>query len=494
MWIGLTAGLLLALLVIFFGKPLFLVFHAWLFDKPVVEKLPSNYIDDASRMNRTRVTEVWSIPSDPATAESQLRDLLGLARSKGLPVAIAGARHSMGGHTIYPDGIVVDMLPFNHMEVNTETQTLDAGAGARWSEIIPYLDSRGYSVAIMQSNNNFSVGGSLSVNCHGWQHNEPPIASTVKSFRLMKADGVIVRCSRTEDKELFSLALGGYGLFGIILDVELRVVPNERYQPEAEVLPYDKYVARFMAKVDGKLDVGMVYGRLCVVPGEDTFLREAILTVFRRSPCKREEIPVLRDPGYVTLRREVYRAQIGSDAGKQLRWRLEKGLGELFVGKYFSRNQLLNEGAEVYQEQNADRTDILHEYFIPTAQFAAFLDRARAIIPKHHADLLNVTVRNVKQDEDTLLRYADQDMFGFVMLFNQARTQEGDKGMEEMTQELIDAALACGGRYYLPYRLHATNAQFEKAYPKAPAWFELKHHYDPDGIFQNQLYVKYGQP
>jgi FAD/FMN-containing dehydrogenase len=83
-------------------------------------------------------------------------------------------------------------------------------------------------------------------------------------------------------------------------------------------------------------------------------------------------------------------------------------------------------------------------------------------------------------------------MFAFVMLFNQARGKEDDKRMEEMTQELIDAALVCGGRYYLPYRSHATKAQFEKAYPKAQSWFERKHHYDPDGIFQNQFFTKYG--
>jgi len=346
----------------------------------------------------------------------------------------------------------------------------------------------------MQSNNNFSVGGSISVNCHGWQHNQPPISSTVKSFRLMKADGAIVRCSRSENAELFSLVLGGYGLFGVILDVELQVAPNERYWPEAEVLASDRYVSRFEEKIDENSEVGMVYGRLCVVPGEKTFLREAILTVFRRSPCKREEIPPLRGAGYAILRREIYRAQIGSDAGKRLRWRAEKSVGKRFLSRHFSRNQLLNEGAEVYQEQNPERTDILHEYFVPPGQFTQFLERARAIIPKHRGELLNVTVRNVKQDNDTFLRYADQNMFAFVMLFNQARTQEDDGRMEKMTQELIDAALECGGRYYLPYRLHATKAQFEKAYPQARAWFERKRHYDPEEIFQNQFYTKYSQP
>ena len=320
---------------------------------------------------------------------------------------------------------------------------------ARWSEIIPYLDARGFSVAVMQSNDDFSVGGSISVNCHGWQHDHQPIASTVESLRLMTAAGSIVRCSRQEEKELFSLVLGGYGLFGVILDVELRIVPNELYRHESEVLPADRYVARFLEKVRGKPDIGMVYGRLSIVPGE-LFLHEAILTVFRRAPCTPKEIPVLGPTGLATLRREVFTAQIGSSGGKEIRWQAEKNFGEQVASRYVSRNQLLNEGAGNYQEHNADRTDILHEYFVPPDRVAAFLDRARIIIPEHDGDLLNLTIRNVLQDEDTFLRYASQEVFAFVMLFNQPRTRDADSRMEAMTRELIDAAIASGGRYLPP--------------------------------------------
>lgn len=468
--------------------------RAWLGDKPVKEVLPAGYVDDASRLNRTHVAETWSIPSDPAAAEAQLRALILRARAQRLSIAIGGARHSMGGHTISPEGIVIDMLPFNHMETDVRRQILHVGAGARWSQVIPYLDARGYSVAVMQSNNDFSVGGSVSVNCHGWQHNLAPIASTVESLRLMKADGSIVRLSRRENPELFSLVLGGYGLFGVILDVDLHVVINERYQAEVETVPSDRYTDRFAEKVNGAADIGMVYGRLCVVPGEKTFLREALLTVFRRAPCASTEIPALGPPGLRTLRRAVYRAQLGSGVGKRLRWQAEKGFGEQICKTYVSRNQLLDEGAEAYQEKNADRSDILHEYFIPTGQVPAFLERARQIIPRHDADLLNVTIRNVREDRDTFLRYADQDMFSFVMLFNQARTANGDKGMEALTGELIEAALACGGRYYLPYRLHATKDQFDRAYPQAPEFFERKRRVDPAGVFENQFSIKYGRP
>ena len=491
--IVLAVLLLVAVMGVLVARPAYHWVGAWLRDKPVIETLPHGHFDDASRMQSTRVAEIWEVPADPEKAETQLRLLLKRAHTQKLRIAIAGARHSMGGHTVYPEGIVLDMLPFSELQLDADRRILRVGSGARWSVVIPFLDAKGFSPAVMQSNNDFSIGGSISVNCHGWQHNSPPIAGTVESFRLMKADGSVLRCSRTENAELFSLVLGGYGLFGIILDVDLRVVPNERYMPEIEVVAAEDSVARFAEKVNRAKDIGMVYSRLCVVPGEESFCREALLTVLRKSPCEPHEIPTLAASSLDKLRREVYRAQINSDDGKRIRWKVEKALGEQASAKYFSRNQLLNGGAIIYQEQNADRTDILHEYFIPASRLADFLTKVRQIIPRHKLDLLNVTIRNVSEDKVTFLRYADQEMFGLVMLFNQPRTPEADRQMEALTQALIDAAIVCGGRYYLCYRPHASREQFEQAYPQGIEFFERKRHYDPAELFQNQFYFKYGR-
>jgi FAD/FMN-containing dehydrogenase len=96
------------------------------------------------------------------------------------------------------------------------------------------------------------------------------------------------------------------------------------------------------------------------------------------------------------------------------------------------------------------------------------------------------------EDEDSFLRYADREMFCFVMLFIQERTAAGEAKMQATTRELIDAALAHDGRYYLPYRLHATVEQFHSAYPQAAEFFRKKRTYDPDELFQNQFYLKYG--
>jgi FAD/FMN-containing dehydrogenase len=133
------------------------------------------------------------------------------------------------------------------------------------------------------------------------------------------------------------------------------------------------------------------------------------------------------------------------------------------------------------------------ECFVPPEQFEPLLVELRRIIPQHHADLLNVTVRDIKRDDDAFLRYADKEMISLVMLFVQTRDAEGEAKMAALTQELVAAALRHGGRYYLPYRLHATREQFAQAYPQAREFFELKRKYDPDELFDNAFYNTYGK-
>jgi FAD/FMN-containing dehydrogenase len=154
----------------------------------------------------------------------------------------------------------------------------------------------------------------------------------------------------------------------------------------------------------------------------------------------------------------------------------------------------MDESADWYLDHSDATTDVLHEYFLPQDGAVPFLRQAKEIIHTHHANLLNVTVREVETDNDTFLRYADQPMIAFVMFFSQRRTVVADRDMEQLTRELIGAALHSGGRYYLPYRLHASVEQFRSAYPQSSDFFRLKQQYDPKNLFENEFYLKYARP
>jgi len=61
----------------------------------------------------------------------------------------------------------------------------------------------------------------------------------------------------------------------------------------------------------------------------------------------------------------------------------------------------------------------------------------------------------------------------------------------QWTRELIDLVLAHEGRYYLPYQLHATRDQFNRAYPEASALRSLKADVDPSNKFSNEMWARY---
>ncbi len=484
---------ILAILVVGIGLLARPAWHIlWTHNKDVADRqpTPAGFIDDASAMNETPINEVWEVPDVVEDAEQQLQELFVLAKEKGLKVSIAGARHSMGGHSIAPGGIVIDMLPFRSMSYDEDSELLTIQSGAIWHDVIEYLEGFDRSVAIMQSNDSFSVGGSISVNCHGWQFGKPPIASTVESFRLLQASGKIVTCSRDENQELFSHVLGGYGLFGVILNVQLQTVPNRRYQVDRFIVPTIDALTTFDQQVTDRPEVEMVYARM--ETSAKNFLNETLIYVLSHDPSADGTFPELKEKGLVGLRRSVFRGSINSEYGKRLRWDAETSLQPSVSPTHYSRNQLLSEGVETFENRTATTTDILHEYFVPRQSLAVFVQDLQRIIPQYNNDLLNVTVRFVEEDHDTVLRYADQQMFCFVMLFNQARTQAADEEMQRMTEELIDAVLQREGRYYLPYRLHATKEQFHRAYPQAKQFFAVKRQYDPDELFTNAFYLKYG--
>ncbi|WP_328478476.1 FAD-binding oxidoreductase [Actinoplanes sp. NBC_00393] len=448
---------------------------------------PGALLDDASRLNPTSVRGVlFADASSEDTAGTVAPLLRRIAAGQDPPLAVAGVRHSMGGQSMLAGGWVLDTRPMNRIELDRAAQVVRVGAGATWRELIPVLNAAGLSPKVMQSNHDFSVGGSLSVNCHGWHAGHPPIAGTVRRLRLLTASGDVLTCSPGENAELFGLVLGGYGLFGVILDADLEVWPNAIYRPSFHAVRTSDYAATFAALVDEGSE--MAYGRLSVDPRN--FLAEAILVRFEPEAGTVGAVLPLTRPAAPELQRAVFRNSAGSGLGKTLRWHLEREAAP-WLARPMSRNTIQNQPAAVFADHSEQTSDILHEYFVPRQRLWEFVQAARPLIADGGVELLNVTVRDVRRDTRSVLAYARQDVFGLVMNFRQERTAAADGRMRELTRALIDAADRAGGTFYLPYRVHATAAQLRRAYPAWTAAMAAKARLDPRLVFRNALFDTY---
>lgn len=157
-----------------------------------------------------------------------------------------------------------------------------------------------------------------------------------------------------------------------------------------------------------------------------------------------------------------------------------------------SRNQEMYE-AMGYLKNRLPDTDILQEYFLPPAQMPAFVDGLRHIVQTGGANLLNVTIRIVHQDTITALPYAKQDMFAFVLYFNQRFNEREGEILRQTTVALVDLATELGGTFYLPYQLFYSPDQLRRSYPEIDHFFATKQTYDPGTLFTNAWHAHYSR-
>lgn len=115
----------------------------------------------------------------------------------------------------------------------------------------------------------------------------------------------------------------------------------------------------------------------------------------------------------------------------------------------------------------------------------------RNILQRYHVNVLNISIRHSKKDPGSLLAWAKEEVFAFVLYYKQGTSELAKNKVALWTRELINATISVDGSYYLPYQLHATPEQFHHAYPRAREFFALKQRLDPNNKFRNKLWDKY---
>ena len=440
-------------------------------------------LNDASLLSETPVFRHTILKTQGADLIAALRAEMAEAQSAGRAFNIGAARHSMGGQAIPAAGHAVT-FDAPGVEIDSAAQTYRVQAGTRWHQVIAALEPAGLSPKVMQSNADFGVAATYSVNAHGWPTAFGPMGSTVREVEMLLADGSLITASATENPQIFAAAMGGYGLIGQITALEVEAVRNMALTPSFAQMPASDFAAAFAAMVP---TVPMAYGRLSV--DRAGFFAKAMLVSY--APVD-EPIPPVTGSGFMSrAARPIFRAQVGNEWVKRRRWWLETGPTTWLAG-VASRSGLMAEPVVTLDDRDPSRTDILHEYFVPPAAFDGFLTVCRQIIPQSYQEMLNVTLRWVEGDATSVLSYApDGPRIAAVMLFSQEMSPRAEADMAQMTSTLIEAVTGLGGSYYLPYRPHASPGQMANAYARLPEFAAVKRQLDPKLLFRNALWDKY---
>ena len=437
-------------------------------------------VNDVTGLNPVRVMAIVAPESVEEVQEA-------LRRTSGA-VSIGGGRFSMGGQTASPGSLHIDMRTLNRVVAFSPTaRTLRVQAGARWCDIQRFIDPHGLSVKIMQTYANFTVGGALSVNCHGRYVGLGPLVLSVRAIRVVLHDGSDIEATRESNAEIFRGAIGGYGALGVIVEVELDLDQNLRVERRDAVMPLSEYWSFFKDQV--RDNPAAVFHNADLYGPHYTTLRAVTWSETDKPATVRERLQTPR--GSYPLHRYFLWSMSETPLGKERREKLIDPL--LYLrGKVHWRNYEAGyDVAELEPPSRMHRTYVLQEYFVPVQRLMDFVPKMAEILRRHRVNALNISIRHAMPDPDTMLAWAPAETFAFVLYHKQRTRENARRRVAVWTRELIDAVLSVGGAYYLPYQPHATHEQFHRAYPGAQALFALKQQLDPHGRFTNALWDKY---
>ena len=443
---------------------------------------PERIINDVTQLNPVIVVDVFR-PISIAELQEKIRTTTG-------PVSVGGGRFSMGGQTASPQSLHVDMRGLNQViDFSKEAKTITVQVGIRWCDIQRYVDAHDLSVKIMQTYANFTVGGALSVNCHGRYMGHGPLILSVHSIELILADGSLVKASRTENTDLFFGAIGGYNGLGIIATAELDLEDNVAVERTYHKLPYSTYRSYFTETVRDNSEA--IFHNGDMYPPAYTNMRAVTWAKTSKKPTVKTRLMPLRES--YPLERYFMWAFTETFFGK---WRREYIVDPLLYRSqpiHWRNYEAGYDVAELEPRSRTKRTYVLQEYFVPIRHFDEFAQKMSEIFNRYRVNVINVSVRHALPDSGSYLAWAREEVFAFVVYYKQRTNDVAKNEVAIWTRELIDAVLSVGGAYYLPYQPHATSEQFYQAYPNARKLFALKKNLDPDFRFHNVFWDTYYQ-
>lgn len=153
-----------------------------------------------------------------------------LAAAQGWQVAVRSGGHSWAAWSLREDTLLIDLALFTGMSYDPATGIVAAGPAVRGGlDLDPYLAGHGRFFAVGHSPTvglgGFLLQGGIGWNCRGWGW----AAESVESVDVVTAAGEPVRCSETQNADLFWAARGsGPGFFGVVTGFRLRTRPRFR--------------------------------------------------------------------------------------------------------------------------------------------------------------------------------------------------------------------------------------------------------------------------
>lgn len=407
----------------------------------------------------------------------------------------------MGGQQFRRGEIAIDCTGLDRVvEFDHERGLITVEAGIMWPTLIAATRARdaeggpacGWGIRQKQTGaDDMTIGGSLACNAHGRGLDMGPIVEDVESLRVVTADGSLVRCSRDERPELFSRVIGGYGVFGVIAEATLRLVPRMAVRRRVDIIDLDDA----MNAVYRRVSQGCVYGdfQYAIDPSDDSFLRRGVFACYEpagpgvevsgeEADLPRERWLELLDLAHRDKRRafQLYAEHYLATHGR-VYWADTMQLSTYIPSYPEFLSTVRGEGSE-------PESLVISEVYVPPERLTEFMAAARVILRDNAAEDIYGTIRAIRKDTTTALAWARRDFACVIFNLRTAHTPDGIAKTRRTFERLFDAAIDRDGSFYLTYHRWASRDQLLRAHPRLAEFVAAKREADPRGVFMSDWF------
>jgi len=143
---------------------------------------------------------------------------------------------SYGDSCLNDGGTLLDVRALDRLiAFDAHSGVLRAEAGVSLEQVLEFAVPRGWFLPVSPGTRYVSLAGALANDVHGKNHHRAgTFGRHVRAFELLRSDGASLVCSPQENAELFRATVGGLGLTGLILWVEvaLKAIQSTDFEVE----------------------------------------------------------------------------------------------------------------------------------------------------------------------------------------------------------------------------------------------------------------------
>ncbi|KAB2572975.1 putative d-arabinono- -lactone oxidase protein [Lasiodiplodia theobromae] len=224
------------------------------------DELPARVQDELTKLDpavpfrasKTHIHHTWartfhSYPELYIRPQSlaEIQKAVVLARRCRRRITLVGCGHSPSDLTC-TSAWMMNLDKYNKVvRVDRETGIVQAQAGIRLYQLNEAALEHGLTMPNLGSINQQSIVGAMATGTHGSSLQHGLLSGSVRSLRLVLANGSVVLCSAEQNVDLFRAALVSLGALGIIVEVEYQMIPHAKIEWEQTLKPLSYVLAKW---------------------------------------------------------------------------------------------------------------------------------------------------------------------------------------------------------------------------------------------------------